>query len=103
MNDGAVATPLPFVVAVAVVTPPANVPVAPVAGAVNVTATPPSRLLLASLTAAVSRVPKLVFTVALCEVPPLAAMFAAGPGAAAVFVRLKFAGVATPATVAVTV
>jgi hypothetical protein len=100
VNVGAVATPLPFVVAVAVVDPPVNVPLAPLAGAVNVTVTPLSRLLFASLTVAASAVPKLVFTAALCEVPPVAVMLAGVP---TVLVRVKLAGVATPDTVAVTV
>ena len=102
MKVDAVATPLVLVVAVVVVNPPLNVPLAPVAGAVNVTVTPLSRLLPASFTVAEKGVPKLVFTVALCEGPPVAVMLAGAPGAAALFVRLKFAGVATPDTVAVT-
>jgi hypothetical protein len=40
VNAGEVATPLELVVAVVVFVAPANVPLAPVAGAVNVTATP---------------------------------------------------------------
>ena len=47
---------------------------APLAGAVNVTVTPLSRLLLASFTVAASAVAKLVFTVVLCEAPPVAVM-----------------------------
>jgi len=90
VNAGAVATPLAFVVTVAVVEPPANVPLAPLAGAVNVTATPPSRLLLASFTVAASVVAKLVFTVALCGVPEVAVMLAGGPEEIKAFtVRLK--------------
>ena len=93
-----VATPLAFVVAV--LTPPANVPLAPVcAGAVNVTVTPLTGLLLASLTVAFNVVPNAVFTVALCGVPAVAAIEEAGP---ALFVNAKFAGVATPGTVAAT-
>jgi hypothetical protein len=79
VNVGAVATPLLLVVAVAVVNPPVNVPLAPLAVAVNVTVTPLSRLLLASLTVAARAVPKLAFTVALCAVPAVAVMVAAGP------------------------
>ena len=100
MKTEAVATPLVLVVAVVVVNPPLNVPLVPVAGAVNVTVTPLSRLLPASFTVAEKAVPKVVFTVALCEAPPVAVMLAAGP---AVLVRLNLAGVATPDTVAVTV
>ena len=78
MKGGAVATPLLFVVAVVAVCPPANVPLAPLAGAVNVTVTPLSGLLLASLTVAASAVAKAVFTVALCAVPAVAVMLAGG-------------------------
>ena len=74
VKAGAVATPLLFVVAVVVVNPPLKVPLAPLAGAVNVTVTPLSRLLLASFTVAASAVAKLVFTVVLCEAPPVAVM-----------------------------
>src|ERR1041385_498051 len=80
---GAVATPLPLVVAVVVVNPPLNVPLAPLAGAVNVTVTPLSRLLLASFTVAEKAVPKVVFTVVLCEAPPVAVMLAGGAGTGA--------------------
>ena len=76
---GAVATPLLFAEAVAVVRPPLNVPPAPLAGAVNVTVTLLSRLLLASFTVAASAVAKLVLTVALCAVPAVTVMLAAGP------------------------
>jgi hypothetical protein len=100
VNAGAVAIPLLFVEAVAVVNPPLNVPLAPLAGAVKVTVTPLSRLLLASLTVAVIAVPKAAATAAVCEIPPPAVMLA---GAAVVFVRLKLAGADTPDTVAVTV
>jgi hypothetical protein len=50
VNTAEVATPLPFVIAV--LTPPANVPLAPLPGAVNVTVTPGTGLLEASLTVA---------------------------------------------------
>jgi hypothetical protein len=70
---GAVATPLLLVVAVAVAELP-NFPLAPLAGAVNVTTTPLTGLLLASLTVACSAVVNAVFTVALCGVPPVAVM-----------------------------
>src|ERR1700693_3944545 len=77
VNTADVATPLAFVTAV--FTPPANVPLAPVcAGAVNVTVTPETGLLLASFTVACSAVVNAVAIVALCGVPPVAVMLA-GP------------------------
>ena len=76
VNVEAVATPLAFVVAFAVVDPLANVPLAPVPGAVNVTVIPLTGLLLASLTVAASAVPKFVFTDVLCGVPAVAVMLA---------------------------
>lgn len=100
VNAGAVATPLAFVAAVTVVTLPVKLPLAPVVGAVNVTVTPLTGLLPASFTVACRAVANAVLTGALCPDPAVAAMLAAAP---AVFVRLKLAGVATPATLAVTV
>ena len=50
VNAGAVAMPCPFVVAV--FTPPAKVPLAPLAGAVNVTVTPLKGLFSESVTVA---------------------------------------------------
>ena len=97
VNTGAVATPCAFVVAV--FTPPANVPLAPLVGAVNVTVTPLTGLLSESVTVACNCVVNAVFTVALCGVPAVAEIFAADP---ARFVREKFADVATPETDAVT-
>ena len=93
-----VATPLALVVAV--FTPPANVPLAPLAGALNVTVTPLTGLLPASFTVATSTAANAVLMVTLCGVPLVAMMLAAAP---AVFVSEKFAGVAMPTTVAVTV
>ena len=98
VNTADVATPLALVVAV--FTPPANVPLAPLAGALNVTTTPLTGLLPASFTVATSGAANAVLIVALWGVPLVAAMLAAAP---AVFVNAKFAGVATPATVAVSV
>src|ERR1700692_326451 len=93
-----VATPLAFVPAV--FTPPANAPLAPVcAGAVNVTVTPATGLLLASFTVACSAVANAVLIVALCGVPAVAVTFAGVP---AVFVSEKLTGVATPETDAAT-
>jgi uncharacterized membrane protein len=77
VNVAEVATPLAFVVAV--FTPPANVPLAPLPGAVNVTTTPLTGLFDASRTVACSAAANAVFTVALCGVPLLAVTLAAGP------------------------
>src|SRR5437763_11515973 len=93
-----VATPEPF--EVAVFTPPANVPLAPLPGAVNVTVTPLTPLPKESLTVACSCVANAVLMEALCGVPAVALILAADP---ARFVREKFAGEATPETEAVTV
>ncbi len=65
-----VATPLAFVVAV--FTPPANVPLAPLAGGVNVTTTPLTGLLEGSLTVTCSCNVNAVLTVALWGVPAVA-------------------------------
>jgi hypothetical protein len=97
VNTAAVATPLAFVVAV--VTPPANAPLAPLPGAANVTTTPLTGLLPASFTVACKSVANAVLIVALCGVPAVAVILAAGP---ALLVSAKFAGVTTPATVAAT-
>jgi hypothetical protein len=99
VNAVAVATPLLLVTAVAVAELP-NFPLAPLPGAVKLTVTPLSGLLLASFTVACSGVANAVLTVALCGVPAVAEMLAAAP---ALFVRVKLAGVATPDTLAVTV
>src|SRR5258708_3489738 len=93
----AVATPCALVVAV--FTPPANVPLAPLAGAVKVTITPLTGLFAASFTVACKAVANAVLMVALCGVPAVAAMLAA---ALARLVSEKLAEVATPTTVAVT-
>jgi hypothetical protein len=93
-----VATPLAFVVAV--FAPPANVPLAPLPGAVNVTNTPLTGLFEASVTVATKGAAKAVLIVALCPDPLVTTTFAAAP---ALFVSEKFAGLATPATDAVTV
>src|SRR6267143_1330194 len=68
VNAGAVATPLAFVVAVAVVTLPGNAPLAPLDGAVKVTVTPVIGL-PDSVTVAWSRAPKAVLIGVLCSVP----------------------------------
>jgi hypothetical protein len=98
VNVADVATPLAFVVAV--FTPPANVPLAPLPGAVNVTTTPLTGLFPASVTVATNGAPNAVLIVALCPDPLVTATLVAGP---TVFVNEKFAGVATPATDAATV
>jgi hypothetical protein len=63
VNTAAVATPLVFVVAV--FTPPANVPLAPDPGAVNVTITPLTGLPKASVTVASRFVAKAELTAVL--------------------------------------
>jgi hypothetical protein len=77
VNAGAVATPLLLVVAVALATPAAKLPLGPLAGAVNVTIAPLTGLLFASFTVACSAVANAVLTVALCGVPAVAVMLAA--------------------------
>ena len=79
MNAGAVATPLLFVVAVAVVTPPVNVPLGPVGGGENVTVKPGSGTPLASLTTTWRAVENAVLTVALCPLPAVAVMLEGEP------------------------
>jgi hypothetical protein len=81
VNTADVATPLLLVVAV--FTPPANVPLAPVAGAVNVTVTPDTGLPPLSFTVATSGAPNAVLIAALCGVPLVAVTLAGDP---AVFV-----------------
>jgi hypothetical protein len=98
VKTGAVASPEAFVVAVLI--PPAKVPLGPLVGAVNVTVKPLTGLLRESLTAACSCTANAVLTVALCGVPAVAVMLAAAP---ARFVSEKFAGFATLDTEAVTV
>lgn len=98
VKTGGVARPDALVVAV--FTPPAKVPLAPLAGGVNVTVTPLTGLLKESFTVACSCTAKAVLTVALCGVPAVAAILAAAP---AKFVSEKFAEVPTPETEAVTV
>ncbi|MGA8984481.1 MAG: hypothetical protein WB470_17520, partial [Candidatus Acidiferrales bacterium] len=80
VNTADVATPLAFVVAV--FAPPANVPLAPVAGGVNVTTTPLTQA-PPFITVATSGAANAVLTVAVCGVPLVAAIVS---GAAAVFV-----------------
>src|SRR6266699_6123003 len=89
VNVADVATPLAFVVAV--FTPPANVPLAPLPGGVNVTTTPLTRLFPASVTVATNGAANVVLIVALCPEPLLTATLAAGPVR---LVKEKFAEVA---------
>src|SRR5260370_14170119 len=74
VKTGAVATPWAFVAAV--FTPPANVPLAPLAGAAKVTIAPLTGLFTESFTVACSGVGKAVLAPVLCGVPAVAAMFA---------------------------
>ena len=98
--------------------PPANVPLAPVDGAVNVTLAPLTGLLPLSLTVACKAVGKAVLITMLCGVPAVGVMAAGGPerfvsenAAVAVmaaggperFVSENAAGAVTPLTVAFTV
>jgi hypothetical protein len=92
------AIPLAFVVAV--FKPPANVPLGPVCGgAVNVTVTPATALLPASLTVTCSGNPKATLIGALCGVPPETTMLAGGT---LLFVSAKLATAPTPGADAVT-
>jgi hypothetical protein len=93
-------TPDAFVVPVNVFPPPANVPLAPLPGAVNVTDAFGARFPWESSTVACSTAPNAVFTVVLCGVPPVEVI---DPAAPAVFFKKKSATVATPVTDAVTV
>jgi len=85
------AEPVASVRIVAVV-PVAKLPVAPLEGAVNVTATPLSGFPPPSFTSAVSGTVKIEFTVVLCGVPFVAAIEAGvGPERAMVSVRVVVA------------
>jgi hypothetical protein len=76
---GAVATPLATVFTVTDVTDPGKVPLAPLAGAANVTAAPLTGLFRESLTVAWSCVAKAELMAVLCGVPTLAVMLDAVP------------------------
>jgi len=82
----------------AVFTPPANVPPAPVAGTSNVTSAPLTGFWLPSTTVATSGVAKFALTAALCGVPLVAVIETSAP---VTFVSSKLAGV-SPVMVAVT-
>ena len=79
VNVEAEARPLPLVVAVVVMVPFANVPLAPLAGAVKVTTTPLSGFPPLSLTSACKFVANAAVTVALWFDPALAVTEAGGP------------------------
>jgi hypothetical protein len=98
-GTGEIAIPLALV-ATAVVADPLNSALAPLPGAVNVTVAPLTRFPNPSLTVTCRAAAKAVFTGVLWGVPLVATRLA---GAPAVLVRLKLAGVATPAALAVTV
>ena len=83
----ALATPEELVVAVLL----ANVPLAPVAGAVKVTTTPDTGLPPLSFTVACRAAPNAVLIVALCGVPAVAVRDAGTP---TVLVRTKLTAVA---------
>ena len=74
VNVVEVATPLVFVVAIVDAVPFANVPLAPLAGAVKVTVTPLTGLFRESLNVAWRGVANAVLMPALCGVPPVAVM-----------------------------
>src|ERR1700739_5120838 len=82
-----VAPPAAFVVAV--FTPPAKVPLAPLAGAVNVTRAPPTAFPLTSVTVTESGVAKALRIPTLCGVPLVAVMFGGGPATIPVTLRTR--------------
>jgi hypothetical protein len=93
-----VATPDPFVAAV--ITPPANVPLAPSVGALKVTTTPePTGLPIEFFTIAESCVENALLIGVLWPPPPVAVIVGRAAGR---FVNKKRAGIATPETDAVT-
>src|ERR1700722_775167 len=93
VNARDVAMPEPFVTAV--FTPPANVPLGPLPGARNVTVTPLTGLFAVSCTNAANGAVNVPPTPILCG-DPLETETDAAPR----LVRVKVAGVATPATLA---
>ena len=84
---------IPEALVVAVATLPAKDPLAPLVGAVKVTVWLPTGLPKVSFTVATSGLVNAVLMMALCGVPPVAAMDAAAP---AVFVIAKVVLVAVP-------
>jgi hypothetical protein len=95
-----VALPVESVVSVSVAVPFKNVPLAELAGAVNVTATPLTGFEWLSDTVATNGAGNGVLTNVLCGVPLVAVIVPAEPPR---LVRSKLAGVVTPLAVAVTV
>ena len=95
-----VATPVPSVTAV--VTPPANAPLAPLPGAANVTVTPLNGLLLESFTIALSVLPNIVLMAALWGDPPATAIDA-GTAVLTVKVSVRVPVAAVGVAVSVTV
>jgi len=93
VNVEAVAIPLVFVLSVSLLVPLLKAPLAPVAGAVNVTETPLTGLPSLSMTVACSAVAKAAPTIADCVAPAVALIDAGLP---AVFDMLKEAGVVAP-------
>jgi len=93
-----VAMPVTSVVAMAIAPPPANVPLGPLPGAVNVTTTPIKALPPLSFTMAF-KAAKGALIATLCGVPAEVMMVAGG---ALKFVKANAAAVATPLTVALT-
>jgi hypothetical protein len=83
---GEVATPEALVCTVALIPPPANVPLAPEVGELNVTLAPETGLLFASITVATNGFPKACLTCAVWPPPEVAVMLPGGPG---VFVKAK--------------
>ena len=98
--NGADAIPEAFVGTTIVAVLLLNAPVAPVAGAVNVTFTPETGLPPASFTVTAKGLVKAVLIFADCGVEPAFGVIVAG--APVIFVSEKFAGVHTPDTVAAT-
>jgi hypothetical protein len=101
VNAAEAATPLALLIAVVTLVPlSANVPLAPVDGAVKVTVAPLIRFWPLSTTVTTSGAGNMALMGALCGVPLVAVI---ATGAPAVLVRLKLASVGTPGTAAVTV
>lgn len=91
---GETAVPEVLVSAVAMLAPPANAPLAPEEGAVNVTLAFATGLLLASFTTTVSALPKAVLTIADWPLPLVAVIVVALPLTAAVTAKVCETGVA---------
>lgn len=86
VKTGEVAMPDAFVVAVAVVPPPANVPLAPLPGAENVTVAPLTGFPPLSLTIALNGATNAVLMAVVCPLPDDTAMDAAVPAVIVTFV-----------------